>query len=91
MTTHKEMLGLEAPEEKAIAAGPHVWVQWKGTNVCCDFHCTCGARGHIDAEFMYFVQCPECQQLFEVGTHIRLYPITKEQGRGGEPIIPEMD
>lgn len=82
------MIGLEAPQEKDVATGPHVWIQWKGTDVCCDFRCACGATGHIDADFMYFIACPACGQLYEVGTHVRLYPITKEQHWGCEPVVP---
>jgi len=26
----------------------HVFIQWKGTNVCLDFHCECGAHGHFN-------------------------------------------
>lgn len=43
----------------------HAFIQWKGTDVCMDFHCDCGAWHHIDAYFVYVVQCT-CGQLWEM-------------------------
>lgn len=43
---------------------PHVWVQYKGTNLCADFHCACGVRGHIDESFAYSVRCDSCGQIW---------------------------
>lgn len=37
--------------------GPHGWIQWKGTSVCMDVHCACGAHGHVDADFAYTLKC----------------------------------
>lgn len=69
-------LDIESPQ---FAGRPHVWIQWKGTNVCADIHCDCGEdAGHVDGDFMYFVQCPACHQIWEVGTHIALYKLTPE-------------
>jgi hypothetical protein len=70
-------LDIESPQFKDV---PHIWIQWKGTNVCCDIHCTCGAHLHYDGDFMYFIKCPHCEQHWEIGTHVRMYPISKEQG-----------
>lgn len=77
----------ETPEQRAyrevyaqdspITAGG--WIQWKGTNVCMDTQCSCGFSGHIDADFCYFVQCPECGQKYAVGQHVKFIPITDEQ------------
>jgi hypothetical protein len=52
---------------------PHIWIQWKGTDVCCDIHCDCGYQGHFDGEFLYAFRCPKCQQVWEVGTHMPIY------------------
>jgi len=46
------------------------FIQWKGTDVCCDFECTCGNYGHIDTEFMYYVRCAECGTLWESPTEL---------------------
>ena len=74
------------PREKEIGDGPHIWVQWKGTSLCADFHCACGAFGHIDADFCYAVRCPLCGALYQVGMNVRLYPCNATLGL---PIIPD--
>jgi hypothetical protein len=54
------------------------WIQWKGTDVCMDVHCRCGAHGHIDTWFAYFYKCLACGQVFAVGATVRLYPLSPE-------------
>lgn len=39
---------------------PNVFVQWKGTDVCLDFHCECGYDGHFDGLFCYGLRCGRC-------------------------------
>ena len=51
---------------------PHGWVQWKGTDVCMDVHCKCGAHCHIDADFAYHVKCMECGTVYMCNGHIEL-------------------
>lgn len=53
---------------------PHGWIQWKGTDVCMDLHCTCGVHGHIDAGFAYYVKCTGCGQVYLVSAHVALLP-----------------
>jgi hypothetical protein len=69
-------LDIEQPKFDGV---PHIWVQWKGTNVCCDIHCECGEMSHYDGDFFYFFKCPACQRYWEVGTHVAIYPTTKER------------
>ena len=57
---------------------PHGWVQWKGTDVCMDVHCSCGCMSHIDAAFAYYVECPECSKKYACNGHIELVEITFE-------------
>ena len=45
---------------------PSVYIQWKGTDVCMDFHCDCGAFCHFDGDFAYVVQCPHCKTLWQM-------------------------
>lgn len=61
--------------------GPHIWVQWKGTDACADVHCACGAHLHVDADFMYYIKCPHCQRVWEVGTHVPLYEVWPDEER----------
>lgn len=59
---------------------PHGFVQWKGTSVCLDVYCVCGVHGHIDDEFVYYVECAKCGRVFEVNPHVRLHEVP-----GGAP------
>lgn len=45
---------------------PSAYIQWKGTDVCMDFHCECGAGCHFDGDFAYYVKCPHCDQVWEM-------------------------
>ena len=65
-------LDVESPQFEGL---PHLWLQWKGTDVCCDIHCKCGAHLHFDGDFMYFFRCPHCGQVWESGTHVAIYPV----------------
>jgi len=66
---HQHGLRDPAPE------GPHGWVQWKGTDACMDLYCKCGRSSHVDADFFYFFQCPECHQKYQVGQHVLLFEL----------------
>ncbi len=55
------------------------WIQWKGTDVCMDIHCICGHFGHIDADFFYAYECPNCHKKFAVGQNIKLIELNEEQ------------
>lgn len=49
---------------------PRTFIQWKGTNVCMDFYCECGAHCHFDGYFAYCVKCPHCQTVWEMPCHV---------------------
>ncbi len=53
-------------------------IQWKGTDVCVDIYCKCGKQMHFDGDFMYYVKCPHCNQVYECGGWIKLHPIDYE-------------
>lgn len=63
---------------------PFGWIQWKGTNVCLDFHCTCGVHGHVDAEFAYTIKCGKCGQVYNMPGYVEAVPI---DGPGDELTI----
>lgn len=58
-------LDIERPET-------HAFIQWKGTDVCMDFHCDCGEHCHVDAMFVYNVKCPGCGTVWQMPSI--LYP-----------------
>lgn len=66
---------------------PCGWIQWKGTNVCMDVRCECGALGHVDAEFAYHVECSACGRVYAVGAYVKLVPVTRAEIEGRcEPV-----
>ena len=60
---------------------PHGWIQWKGTDVCIDIHCKCGELSHYDGDFMYFIQCPYCNKIYEANGFIKLHEISEKKIR----------
>ena len=71
---YDEVYGQDNPETPA-----HGWIQWKGTQVCMDVHCVCGAHTHADAEFAYYIECPVCHLVYATGQNIKLIPLNDEQ------------
>ncbi len=69
-------LKIEGP---LFADRPHGWIQWKGTRVCIDLHCECGALLHFDGDFLYYWVCPHCKRMWEMGTHIPMYEIPPDR------------
>lgn len=45
---------------------PQTFIQWKGTDLCMDFLCECGAHCHFDGDFAYCVKCPHCGDIWEM-------------------------
>ncbi len=66
-------------ETPLFAGRPHGWIQWKGTNVCIDLHCSCGEHLHYDGDFLYYFLCPHCDKLWEMGTHIPIYEVAADK------------
>lgn len=58
------------PFVKPEGSDAEMFIQWKGTEVCLDFWCPCGVACHLDDDFAYNVQCPECGSVFEMGTQV---------------------
>ena len=83
---HYEWLKKKAPKPD----GPAGWIQWKGTDVCIDIHCKCGAHLHFDGEFMYYIECSECGTLYAAGQWIPLIELPPEHAefvRRDRPIL----
>lgn len=45
---------------------PQAFIQWKGTDVCVDFYCECGAHCHFDGYFAHVLKCPHCETKWEM-------------------------
>ena len=74
MTDRERFPSLNEPTQP----GARGWLQWKGTEACIDITCPCGYEAHFDGSFCYHVKCPQCNQVYEVGGHVRLYPLDWE-------------
>lgn len=49
----------------------HGYIQWNGTTACMDINCSCGKLTHVcDETFMYYVQCPYCNAVYELDSKI---------------------
>lgn len=78
---------------------PSAFIQWKGTDVCMDFHCECGAFCHFDGDFAYTVRCPHCKTVWEMPCVVyprkadkRTYPYWRENPKDLEPdedVVPQ--
>lgn len=64
---------------------PHAFIQWKGTDVCLDFYCVCGAGGHFDGYFAYYIQCGECGKVYETPQEMYGFRLL------GENEVPRME
>jgi len=60
---------------------PHVFMQWKGTDACFDFHCVCGYWGHFDGFFAYHIKCRNCGRQYEMPVHLFLRPVDDKTKR----------
>jgi hypothetical protein len=62
-----------------VSDQPHGWIQWKGTDVCIDLHCECGAHCHFDGDFLYHWECPHCHAKYAIGCNVKLIKLNAEQ------------
>jgi hypothetical protein len=77
--TESHLIGALLEKDSLPTGTPHCWIQWKGTDVCCDFKCLCGYHGHFDGDFFYFTQCPACSRVYGVGQNVKLHLLTDEE------------
>lgn len=68
---------------------PSAFLQWKGTDACFDFHCTCGAFCHFDGYFAHYVQCPHCNTIWQMP--YVLYPRQVTDTNGHSPLMLDRD
>lgn len=64
---------------------PNAHIQWKGTDVCLDFRCTCGYQGHFDGDFAYALACAGCGLVWTTPHTFGLLP----DGDESEAVLPE--
>lgn len=60
---------------KEEASETRASMQLKGTDICIDIYCKCGARGHFDGYFLYHFECENCGQVYAVGSSVKMVPV----------------
>lgn len=76
---------------------PDVFIQWKNTSACFDFHCVCGAKDdhadHLDADAPTpgFIRCPHCGQLYRLPDTLALEPVPEDALEGASAVDAEHD
>lgn len=58
-----------------------MFIQWKNTDLCIDFKCPCGGGGHYDGYFAYYICCPSCEAVYEMGTQVRAIKVDETDAR----------
>lgn len=85
--TYDEAAELENRQE----GQPHGWIQWKGTDLCMDFHCACGEHTHIDCNFVYAVKCGACGKVYRLNAHVEAIEVEDEESCHIEPKVTDWD
>jgi hypothetical protein len=67
--------------------GGHAYIQWKGTDVCLDFQCQCGASGHFDGYFAYSLRCGACGGVFDLPHSVEVIPTLRDE----YPVIVDVE
>ncbi len=73
---------------------PSVFVQYKGTDICLDFHCICDTEdepagvGHYDGYDAYALQCGRCGRIYEMPQELKL---TLVEETAFTPVVVETD
>lgn len=62
----------EWSDSTAPGAGPHAFIQWKGTDVCMDCRCLCGQSFHVDGYFAYAVRCEHRGREYELSVYVAM-------------------
>lgn len=57
---------------------PTNFVQWKGTDVCVDLHCTCGRSPHFDGYFLYAWRCA-CGLVWKMDDRVEMTEMPPEE------------
>lgn len=70
--------------------GPHAWIQYKGSKICADIHCECGALGHVDADFCYWIKCEACGRHYGMGQNVRLHTLSGEEVASAHETAPAL-
>lgn len=49
-----------------------LYINWKDTDLCGNFRCECGSEFHIDAYFVFAVECSACGVIWKTPGTVEL-------------------
>lgn len=70
-TAYREIVFVDEAGKVEIS-DPHIFIQWKGTDVCMDIYCLCGRHMHFDGDFCYSIKCMHCGRVYGMPSSISL-------------------
>lgn len=76
-------------DENLSQPEPYIFIQWKNTDVCLDFHCECGEHLHFDGFFLYAIGCGVCGRSYSMPSTIRLKPLPSDSRHEAKIVIPD--
>ncbi len=56
------------------------FIQWKGTDICMDFHCECGHHNHYDGHYAHVIKCSKCGNMYAPSCNIEMIKIKECDG-----------
>jgi hypothetical protein len=65
------------------------FIQWKGTDVCMDFHCPCGEANHYDGYFAYEIKCAGCGTVYAPSCNVEMVRVLEPNGDPLKSIFEE--
>jgi hypothetical protein len=83
-------VGLQEEELKFDKRGPHVFLQWKGTHVYMQVHCTCGLVFAANGDFKYEVEC-QCGKRFNCDPDLSITKLSAEEAARVAYVTPQED
>lgn len=57
-------------------------IQYKGSNLCSDFHCKCGKDIHFCGEYFHHVKCGHCKSVYYLCPTIMVIELEEEPSFG---------
>lgn len=76
---HKAWDAVKVKFRPTPAGEPETFIQWKGTDVCLDFHCPCGHHSHWDCDFLYSLRCPKCRKIWRLGSAVQAVEVSEAE------------
>lgn len=84
--TWETKLRAESVKADGKNGSPLIYVQWKATDVSGDFHCPCGTWLDLDGRFLYSVQCPSCERVWELDHTLLVREVRDGEEPRSEPV-----